>query len=386
LIMIGERDFEAISGVVKAEEGERLRRMSLENVFKAAEVGERRMNSRIAVDLAETERARRMSEGATAEVESMLGRITAIDLAKQAAEQERARRIGVIEQIIEMKEREFIRENVKELQETERQRRMSEDTPNNEVLSTLNEAIARRHSLKLAGNKFDAEKARRVFQDVAEEAALQAQRKKNLQYVLAEEEKERARRVGESVFAQASSQAMSLVSKKLSRELEETERSRRVAEGFVAQAAVLAVNKREAYLAMVASEAERIERMDDEAKTDNAGRSLLFETIIDELSIPMQAKERFDNQELANELMDMEKLRRMTIEEAYEAQDACSRKEAGRLASLAADAEKAHRMGMVAASAAADKAHSLINRKLSGKLEEDERTRRTSHYPGGISA
>jgi len=292
----------------------------------------------------------------------------------------------LIEGVIEQKEREISIDAVKIAQESERQRRINEGVLGSESLIVLNEEISRRNSVKLAGLKFDTEKTRRVFEDAASDAAAFAQRKSDLAYVKNEEEKERARRIGQGVFAEASSKATAEVARKQSIELEETERARRVVVEVVAQAAAVAESQRASYLASVAVEAERVEQVDEEAKSNHPGYSLLFVSVVDELARDMEARERALNQELALDLMDLEKIRRVTVEEAYLAQDAYARRVSQGCAAIAEDEERAYRMGLEAANLAAEKADSKLNRKMAAEMEAAEKDRRTAHYPSRFSA
>jgi len=344
---------ENVNYVKQAAEGERLLRMSADAFHKAAELGERRMNTKLVIELQEAERERRVSEGSIEITEAKI----VTEMVIQAAEDERTRRLSEIEGL-------------------------SLDVEN---ITQLHENLLRRSSIRLAGSKFDSEKTRRVFHLVAEEAANKAERAQTLKLVKELVETERAHRIGAAVFAEASAKAISALDLKKVNELEETERSRRIADGVYAQAAVLATSRRESYLADVAYEAERLEQVDDEAKSDYRG-SLLYNTIIPELSLKMEGRERLDNRQLACDLMDLEKERRLTVEEAYLAEADYNRLEARRAAAAAVDTEKAYRLGLVAAADAAEKAAILLNRKLAANLADQEKARRTQHYPSNLGA
>jgi len=390
--MLGEqqRDIEAINYAKSSAEGERLRRLSIENTYKAAEIGERRMNAKIADELAETERERRMSEGNISDKESLASKISAQQLVVQAAENERLRRMNLLEGVLIQKQRQIDLEMVKLSQEIERLRRINEDgkdaDKNDELFVAVNEEIIRRASLKIAANKSFMEQTRRIFGDIAIEAAEKAERKLTLQYVKDEEEKERARRVGEQVFTDCSSKAIREINRRLSIEMEETERTRRIGEIVVAQAVSTAESKRALILADVAVRTERIEQVDDEEKSANPRESLLFRTVIDELSKDLELKERKLNQDLAVELMDMEKFRRVTVEEAHMAQAAYARKQSRLDAKHAVEKERQYRIGLDLGVKAAERAASLLSRKLTSQLENEERARRMAHYPSKISA
>jgi len=330
-----------------------------------------------------------LGEDVTAEIEASLGRITSQLLVKQAAELERARRLNVIQDIIDSKTAEFVRESVKFQAEAERERRMNDDDEailKGDILAEINTEIRRRNSTRRSSEKFVDERLRRIFSEIAQDAAAECQRKADLAFVKAEEEHERARRIGEEVFAQATSKAMSAISKRIAIEAADTERARRMSEVRIAQAAANEENRRSAYRALVASEAERVERIDEELKSDEGCRSLLFEALIGELAPELEKRERALNKLMVNGWMDAEKGRRLQEEDGFQAVDKDARDESRKVAAQAEDEERARRVGVGAASDAAEKAASLLSKKMAIKLEDEERARRTAHFPAGISA
>jgi hypothetical protein len=322
-------------------EGERARRLSIDASHLAAEIGLQKQNRKESVRLFEGERERQVGE---------------IENAQRISEENRAE----------------VREGVKLAVEAERERRLSASLEGSVVegLTRLNEALTSQFNKEKALQAFEQEQTRRIGETVFAEAAAKSERLNLLKNVVEAEERERLRVIATIAFYEAAALAES---KSLAREILEAQdrlRTASIATAVFEEAAYLAERKRVRSELALAEEAERMDRISLEAD------SLLFKTVVDELSVFHETFEKLKNQRAAVEAMELERIRRVTIDEAYTALEEYSRNQSRKAAADALDVEKSRRIALAVFEDAASKAQVLQNRRTAAVLAEKERARR----------
>jgi len=169
---------------------------------------------------------------------------------------------------------------------------------------------------------------------------------------------------------------------KVVRDLEETERARRIAERVDAETAGVSAHK--AILKEIAFtvEQERLERINSDEKFE----SLLLKTIESELDEFFAEVERSENRAEALELMEIERLRRVTILEANSASEEYMRRQSRVQSRIMFDVEKQRVLGQASFTSAAESASRKASLKAVRELEEAERYQRVFEHIAKESA
>ena len=371
----------SVANVIAAQEAERLRRACLDDLADAAESTLRTLNARRADGAAEAERIRRLSEGPVSKDQDSL-RISAAAAAAAAAwntTEARAKRAfeAKIAVVLDKKVKIFSLRESRRIEEAEQARIASEplifpDVKTFDVLTLVREELLSSFDVKAVSAAEESERFRRLFYLVADDAAVEAERKTLKKLVLTAEEAERTRRIGSDVFRQASESAMSKIKLQMVKEMEEQERSRRMMSS-IAESAATRGSRRLSITSVLRQMDVEQERRAEEEKP-----SYLPDPVMEELVLVMETKERIENQVKAITEMEVERLRRMTIDESFEALAHWERAEAGKIAIALEQGERTRRIGEEVADLAASRAVSLLNLKQTVLLEEEERRRRST--------
>jgi hypothetical protein len=330
-----------MSSTLSQFEGERVRRLSIDASHLAAEIGLQKLNRRESAELFEGERERQVGEIEGARKQEEESRAEVREGVRKAVELERARRLSLVPG-------EFIVEGV----------------------TRLNEELASHFGRVNSLVAFDQEQCRRIGEAVFSEAAARAESLNLRKSVVEAEERVRWSYRASQVFYEAAALAESKALNQKVLESQEILRTKSIATLVFEEAAYQAERKR--ILAEIV-EAEEVER---KLRSVEKPGSLLFKTIVDELSIFHERLEKLMNQKSAIEAMELERIRRLTVEEAYIALEDYARIQSRKSAAVALDTERTRRIASAVFEDAAAKALVLQNRKNASESIEIERVRR----------
>jgi len=396
---------------------ERTRRVSIDLGAEAAEKAGRRLNQRLADSVVEVEREERSAEFRSEGVGLLRASEERSGLLRPALLEEIEHRTIRREELLaagirEVTERDYHRALTRKWESMEQQRRLKEILEDKESMvlekESVIESIRARTSRRLSRQLEDGERFRRIFEEVAFDAARTAERRCAIRRVRAEEDRERSRRILSGVYAEAASDAVrregvravadeterernrqmfdlvlcrmesrvdELVSRRFAREEFEKEKNRRVS-GRTFEIAAEA-GRRRASLAevrvLVEDERKRLVEDFDELRGVAEG---VMKVIERELIAKSTKLERERLRREAIDLMERERLRRVLEDERLDEEAARERKESRSLAIEAGEQERYRRMLVDAALDAALTASSKENLRLTKELEEEERYRR----------
>jgi len=247
----------------RLSDGEQQRRV-VEDVFsQAADIAERRNSLEIVREMEEVERVRRVLE--SQDLGAGFERRKSIEIAVHAEEGERLRRVHEHELVLmeEDKQRELDVDIVSGLAEQERSRRLNEGLSDevSEAWTSMNEELQSDWGKKKAIKKCDKEKARRIGENVAVDAASAAERKISQRRASREMENEQAIRIGEEQQARNMDEVWRSVSQKESLNAQDSERVRRMGAQVFGDASALATRKQSIKGVEEAVEIERARRL-----------------------------------------------------------------------------------------------------------------------------